>query len=85
MTPDEAHKIAREGGHEALREFFIFLGVDIDNAESLKEFQSDLSFMRRQRKGAEQAGVYFRWAIITTFVSALAWVIFEGVKHAFGK
>ena len=85
MSPEEIKKIAKEGGHEAIKEFFIFLGVDIDSADSLKDFQSDLSFMRRQRKGAEQAGIYFRWAFITTFVSALGWLLFEGVKHALGK
>ena len=85
MEKIDIKKVAHEGAHQAIKEFFLFMGTDIEDADSLKEFQSDLIFIRKQRRGAEQAGIYFRWTLITTFVSGLAWLLFEGFKHAIGK
>ncbi len=85
MTPEETHRIAKEGAHEGVREAFMHFGVDITDADSVKAFQADLHFLGRQRKGAEEAGRWIRRAALGAFVSGLLWVLWEGLKHALSR
>ena len=85
MTPEETHRIAKEAGREGAREALLPFGVDIADAKSLKEFQANLVFLDRQRRGAEEAGRWIRRGLLMTFVSGVAWIAWEGLKHALSR
>lgn len=82
MTPEEIHRVAKEGAHEGVREAFMHFGVDIADAKSLSRFQANLQFLDRQRRGAEEAGRWLRRGILMAFVSGLIWVAWQGLKLA---
>ena len=82
MTPEEIHRIAKEGAHEGVREAFMHFGVDIADARSVKAFQADLHFVARQRRGAEEVGRWIRRGVVLAFVSGLVWVVWQGLKIA---
>lgn len=85
MSPDETRKIAKEAAHEAVQETFMHFGVDVKEVESLRNFQADLQFLSRQRKGADEAGKWIKRSGIAIALSGLVWLIVEGFKHAVGK
>ena len=85
MTPEETRRVAKEGAHEGVREALVHFGVDIADAKSLKEFQANLHFLDKQRRGAEEAGRWIRRGLLLTFVSGLAWIAWEGVKQALSR
>lgn len=71
--------------HEAVRETLLPFGIDIHDAESLRSFQSDLEYMRRSRRGAEQVAAWTKRSAIVLCVSGIAWAVVEGLRMGFFK
>lgn len=82
MTPEEIHRIAKEGAHEGVREASMHFGVDISDARSVKAFQADLHFVARQRRGAEEISRWIRRGVVMAFLSGLVWLFWQGLKIA---
>lgn len=55
----------------AVKRVFSILGVNIDNPESVAEFQDDLRFGKRLRKLSERGSFAFVAAVVTAMVSAM--------------
>ena len=81
MDRDEVKAVV----HEAVRETLLPFGIDIHDAESLRSFQSDLDYMRRSRRGAEQVAAWTRRGAIALCLSGLSWAVVEGLRTGFFK
>lgn len=81
MNRDEAEAVARETAHAVLEEAFAHFGVDLKDADSLRQFHADLIHVRKSRLGAEQVAVFTRRALIGAGVTGLLTLLFIGIKH----
>ena len=56
--------------------------IDIDDADSLREFTADLLYMRSARRASEQFGARVRMVLIGIVLSGLAYAAWNGIKLA---
>ncbi len=76
--PADFGPMIEEATQKALERVLTRIGVDHENP---LEQQEDFAFLRKQRKGAEQAGMWVKRSVLMAFVSALLWLGVEGFKH----
>ena len=76
-----AHAAGEAGAHEALRQTFRMLGVDIDDQNQVNEFRADLVHARRWRKLASAVGSKAVLAIATGLLALAGSLIWEGMKN----
>lgn len=80
MTQEEAKEIAEIAASKALSNFFLYLDIDVHNTESLKQFRTDLDYIRAQRKAAEDARIMIKTTIGPAAIIGLGifvWTIFK--------
>ncbi len=71
-----AREVAEAAAHEAVRETFRLLGVDIDDQASVNAFRADLVYARKLRRMGDRAGTAAFRAIVTVAITAAAaWLI----------
>ena len=90
MTGCSYHKRAEDRGETcaqsveaadiAVKKVFAIMGIDIDNPESVAEFQSDLRFGRSLRKARDHGWLVFVAAVVTGACYAIWLGIISGVK-----
>lgn len=76
--PPDFGPMVEAATQKAIERVLTRLGVDHQNP---LEMQEDMAFLRKNRKGAEQAGMWARRTILVAFLSGLIWASFEGIKH----
>lgn len=81
MNKEEIHDVVEE----AVRETFIHLGVDLNNAGDVRELQSDLAYIRRARRGSEEVARWTKRGLIGAGVSGLLYLLVEGIRQSFTR
>lgn len=81
MPDDPAYQAA----HKAVHDVFLHFGVDTDSADSLREFNSSLEYLRKAQRGSEEIGKWTRRSFVLTGIGAITWAIWEGFKHALDR
>lgn len=76
--PTDFGPMVEAATEKAIENVLTRLGVDHENP---LEMQEDMSFLRKQRRGAEQAGTWVKRSVLMAFISGLLWLVFEGAKH----
>lgn len=71
-------EIAAQAAKIAVRDVFAKLGVNVDNPESVAEFQADLRFSRSLRRKADHGLL----AIVAVAATALAIAAWNGIELA---
>jgi len=80
----ETHEIARMAAHETVREQWRIVGVDVDDAEDLRQFRRDLMFQRQLREQAQTVGGYAIKATVTGLIGAALLAIWLGIRAKLG-
>jgi hypothetical protein len=70
-------EVAHEAAHEAVKETFIALGVDVTIPLDMQE---DFAFLRRMRHGAEKAGGRVVMTVLTIVVAGLVGLVWTNLK-----
>ena len=78
MTEEEIERIVQK----SLRETFMVFGIDTTDGESLREFQSDLGYLRRSRRGSEELAKWIKRSAVGVAITGLCVLLWEGLKHA---
>lgn len=85
MTPSsEVHEIAKEAAREAVREFFLALGVNAEDPDAVIAVQKDFAHLRAWRESSDtikQKGLGAAVTIIVTGVLGLIWLAVKGTGH----
>lgn len=85
MQEEEARQIAREAAGLAVQEVFYRLGLFVDEPDELREYRRDFAFIRAQRRSSEAIAQHVRRVAIGIGVTALIYVIWQGVMLAIGR
>lgn len=64
---DDLRLLAHSTATEAVRETFAVLGIDIENAADMRQFQANMAWVQRFRRLSEKVGS----AVIVTVVTIL--------------
>jgi hypothetical protein len=78
MEQDEIKRIAKE----AVKETLLSLGVATDEQESILALQQDMAWLRNQRNSTEEIAKWIRRGLITSALSGVLWILWEGFKLA---
>lgn len=77
MSHEEIKDIAKQGGREALKEFLLTLGVDVDDPDDVKKMQRDMAHLRDWRESIElvkKKGLAAAvWFIVTGALGGAVW------------
>ena len=94
MSPQEleslieysAEKAAKVAAKEVIAEGARMLGIDMDDADSLRSFQRDLIYLRKRREVEESMAPMLRLVIWTTLgaaiVGGIGWLLSHINLHA---
>ncbi len=78
MNPEEIKAVARE----AVKETLLSMGIATDDQDSILSLQQDMAWLRKQRKSTEEIAKWVRRGLVTTALSTVLWLIWEGFKLA---
>lgn len=81
MPTHRANSEASEAADLAVKKVFFLLGVDVEDAESVSEFQADLRFGRKLRKLADHGLV----GMVGIAAVGLAGALWHGITAAVRK
>lgn len=84
MTDLERKELAEAAAHEAVKEAFMILAIDMENHESIKGIQADLLYMRKLRQGSDDLSRALKRSGISIAILAMAYVLWEGIKSYIG-
>lgn len=73
----------REVVKAAVRETLLSIGLATDDNESIISLQQDMAWLRKQRQSTEKIADWIRKGMITSAVSGILWLVYEGAKLAF--
>jgi len=76
-----AKVIANEAAKEAVKQVFLMISVNVDSAESMKEFRENLSFASIAHSTAKATAIAF----ITTVTGLVSAAIWFSLKEMFSK
>ncbi|MCG8359642.1 MAG: hypothetical protein MI920_29095 [Kiloniellales bacterium] len=78
MTDEEIDRAV----HRTVQETFMVFGIDTSDSASVREFQSDLGYLRRSRQGSEELAKWAKRSAVGAGITALCVLLWEGLKHA---
>lgn len=77
MDRDRDELLAEMAAARAVRRVFLTLGVDLENSESMREWQADLAWLRQKRERSQN----FNW-LTTALASAMTLCMGFGLTMA---
>lgn len=81
MDRDEIDRAVQRSVHET----FMVFGIDTTDGESVREFQSDLGYLRRSRRGSEELAKWAKRSAVGAAITAFCVLLWEGLKHMMSK
>jgi hypothetical protein len=78
LTKEEIERIVKETVKEAL----LSLGVITSTDNDIVSLQGDMAWLRKQRIATEEISKWVRRGLITTVLSGILYVFWEGLKLA---
>jgi hypothetical protein len=82
MMPEEIERIANRAAERAVADVFARLGIDSEDSDERRSIIEDFIYLRRQRQGSEEIVKWAKRGVLSIFLSAMAWVLWEGFKAA---
>ncbi len=79
MTEDEK-EVLKECARHAVHETFLYLGVDVEKREEVKDLQLDLTWLRTARESGAEVGKMLKKAAIGSIVAGTLIAIWIGIK-----
>ena len=80
MTPEDIHRVATAAGRASTLKTLELLGIDV---EQPREMQADLLWLRQARVGSDALNRLAKRTAIGIAVSAVAWMLWAGIKSKF--
>ena len=81
QSPEERKALAREIAAEVL----LHLGIDVDDKEGMKEFRSNLEFLKRMDRGAREVKSAAIKTCVGALITGLITLLLIGIRQWFSK
>lgn len=89
MNEHEVKAIAEEAGRAAAKkaheQLMLLLGVNIKDADAVLKHQADMQWVRNSRTGSIELGKLVKRSAIGVAITALALILWYGVKQALNQ